>query len=113
MSDLISRQEVSDIIKTRLYQTALNNDEYITSYAKVCVDIADNRIDTWINEAKAVEEFSDLIDFVSDIIGIYHNATGYGYYPEDLEVDFDEVMEKWSKKIEHYKWGKRNDNTCN
>ena len=55
MSDLISRQEVSDIIKTRLYQTALNNDEYITSYAKACEDIAENRIDTWINEAKTVE----------------------------------------------------------
>ena len=55
MSDLISRQEVSDIIKTRLYQTALNNTEYITSYDKVCEDIAENRIDTWINEAKSVE----------------------------------------------------------
>ena len=53
------------------------------------------------------EEFEDLKDFVSDIIGIYNNATGYGYYPEDLEVDFDYVMEKWSKKIEHYKWGKK------
>ena len=53
--DCISRQAVSDIIKTRLYQTALNNDEYITSYAKVCEDIAENRIDTWINEAKSVE----------------------------------------------------------
>ena len=50
------------------------------------------------------EEFEDLKDFVSDIIGIYNNATGYVYYPEDLEVDFDEVMEKWSKKIEHYEW---------
>lgn len=55
MSDLISRQAVSDIIKTRLYQTALNNTEYITSYAKVCEDIAENRIDTWISEAKTVE----------------------------------------------------------
>lgn len=105
MSDLISRQKISDIIKTRLYQTAWNNDECITSYAKVCEDIAENRIDTWINEAKPAEEFEDLKDFVRDIIGIYNNATGYGYYPEDLEVDFDEVMEKWSKKIEHYKWG--------
>ena len=55
MSEFISRQEVSDIIKTRLYQTALNNDEYITSYAKACEDIAENRIDTWISEAKTVE----------------------------------------------------------
>ena len=58
--DLISRQEVSDIIKTRLYQTALNNTEYITSYDKVCEDIAENRIDTWINEAKSVESEQNL-----------------------------------------------------
>lgn len=60
------------------------------------------------------EEFEDLKDFVSDIIAVnnnYNNADVYN--PEDLEVDFDYVMEKWSKKIEHYKWGKRNDNTCN
>lgn len=60
MSDLISRQEISDIIKTRLYQTALNNDEYITSYAKACEDIAENRIDTWINEAKSVKPKQNL-----------------------------------------------------
>lgn len=60
------------------------------------------------------EEFEDLKDFASDIIAVnnnYNNADVYN--PEDLEVDFDYVMEKWSKKIEHYKWGNRNDNTCN
>ena len=60
------------------------------------------------------EEIEDLKDFVNDIIALndnYNNAAPY--YPEDLEVDFDYVMEKWSKKIEHYKWGKRNDKTCN
>ena len=65
-------------------------------------------------ERKGREEFEDLKDFVSDIIAInnnYNNAEAY--YPEDLEVDFDYVMEKWSKKIEYYKWGKKNDNTCN
>ena len=53
--DLISRQAVIDNIKTRLYQTALNNTENITSYANVCEDIAENRIDTWVNEVKSVE----------------------------------------------------------
>ena len=55
MSDLISKQAIIDNIKTRLYQTALNNLEDITSYAKVCEDIAENRIDTWVNEVKTVE----------------------------------------------------------
>lgn len=57
---------------------------------------------------KLEEEFEDLKDFVSDIIAVnnnYNNADDYN--PEDLEVDFDYVMEKWNKKIEHYKWGKK------
>lgn len=105
MSDLISRQEVSDIIKTRLYQTALNNTEYITSYDKVCEDIAENRIDTWINGVKPAEEFEDLKDFVRDIISLRNNYNNISpYYCEDLEFDFFTFMERWSKKIEHYKW---------
>ena len=54
------------------------------------------------------EEFEDLKDFVSDIIAVnnnYNNADVYN--PEDLEMDFACIMEKWSKKIEHYKWGKK------
>lgn len=54
--DLISRQAVLDNIKTRLWQTALNNEEYITSYDKVCEDIAENRIDTWVNEVPSAEK---------------------------------------------------------
>ncbi len=57
--DLISRQAVLDNIKTRLWQTALNNDEYITSYAKACEDIADNRIDTWVNEVPSAEKTAE------------------------------------------------------
>lgn len=105
MSDLINRQKVSDIIKTMLYQTAINNDECITSYANVCDDIAENRIDTWINMVKPSEEFEDLKDFASDIIAIRNNYNNISpYYCEDLEFDFFTVLEKWSKKIEHYKW---------
>lgn len=55
MSDLISRSKTSDHVKNRMIQTAMNNMEYITSYAKVCEDIVDNRLDTWINEVQAVE----------------------------------------------------------
>jgi predicted DNA-binding protein YlxM (UPF0122 family) len=60
--NLISRQAVIDNIKTRLWQTALNNYEYITSYAKVCEDIADNRIDTWVNEVPSAENMSESED---------------------------------------------------
>lgn len=55
MGDLISRSKTSDHIKNRMIQTAINNMEHITSYAKVCEDIVDNRLDTWINEVQAVE----------------------------------------------------------
>lgn len=52
-----------------------------------------------------IDELEDMKDFISDIIAVNNNYNNNDfYYPEDLEVDFDEVMEKWSKKIEHYKW---------
>ena len=56
MSGLINRQKVLDHIRTRLFETALNNVGYITTYDKVCEDIAINRIDTWINEMESEEE---------------------------------------------------------
>lgn len=51
--DLVSRVAVSDHIKNRLIQTAMNNMDEITSYAEVCEDIVDNRLDTWIAEVKS------------------------------------------------------------
>ena len=56
---LIDSLELSDHIKNRLIQTAMNNMETIMSYDEVCIDIVDNRIDTWINEVKTVIEGSD------------------------------------------------------
>ena len=56
MSDLISRQAASDILKTRLLQTAINNTETITSYDRVCQDIAENRLDFWLNGVPPVEQ---------------------------------------------------------
>ena len=53
-SDIISRQEVSDHLKNRLIQTAFNNTEVIESYDRVCVDIAENRLDRWLNEVGRV-----------------------------------------------------------
>lgn len=56
MSDLINKQKLSEHIRTRLFETALNNVGYITTYDKVCEDIAVNRIDIWINEVIENEE---------------------------------------------------------
>lgn len=56
---LIDRLELSDHIKNRLIQTAMNNMETILPYSKVCTDIVDNRIDTWIDEVKTIIEGSE------------------------------------------------------
>ncbi len=56
---LIDKKELSDHIKNRLIQTAMNNMETILPYSKVCTDIVDNRIDTWIDEVKTIIEGSE------------------------------------------------------
>ena len=56
---LIDKTELSDHIKNRLIQTAMNNMETILPYSKVCTDIVDNRIDIWIDEVKTIIEGSD------------------------------------------------------
>jgi hypothetical protein len=56
---LIDRLELSDHIKNRLIQTAMNNMETILPYSQVCTDIDDNRIDTWIDEVKTIIEGSE------------------------------------------------------
>lgn len=56
---LIDRLELSDHIKNRMIQTAMNNMETILPYSKVCEDIVDNRIDTWIDEVKTIIEGSE------------------------------------------------------
>ena len=61
MSDCISRIKASDHLKNRLIQTAMNNTEEITSYDKVCEDIVDNRLDTWLNEVLSVDTCGDCI----------------------------------------------------
>ena len=88
MSDLISKQAVIDWIKTRLYQTALNNDEYITSYAKVCEDIAENRIDTWINEVKSVEPERKPGKWIENKDGHFY-CSNCNKYPKDQTIKTD------------------------
>ena len=57
---LIDRLELSDHIKNRMIQTAMNNMETILPYSKVCTDIVDNRIDTWIDEVRTIIEGSGV-----------------------------------------------------
>lgn len=51
MNDLISRQAATKHLKHRLYETAMNNDDL----AGVFSEIADNRIETWIEELPSAE----------------------------------------------------------
>lgn len=94
MSDLISRDKVIELLQQVYCE--------VERYQGCPINSKEHKL--FMKFMDMIDEIEDLKDFVSDIIGIYNNATGYGYYPEDLEIDFDEIMEKWSKKIEHYKW---------
>lgn len=49
--DLISRQAAIEHLKKRLYETALNN---ITEHPYY-EEMADNRVDVWLNELPSVE----------------------------------------------------------
>lgn len=46
-------------------------------------------------------EKDDLEEFAADIIGLWDNyRKTFDYWPEDLESDFADIMEKWRKKSE-------------
>lgn len=51
MNDSISRQAAIAHLKQRLYETQLNNDTEHPYYE----EIADNRIDVWMNEVPSVQ----------------------------------------------------------
>ena len=55
MSDLISRQGAINKCRTRLYESAVNNVGYKCDADKVFVDIAENRIETWLNELPSAQ----------------------------------------------------------
>ena len=56
--DLISRQAASNHLKPRLYETALNNDTEHPYYE----EIADNRVDIWLNELPSVYPDTPTVD---------------------------------------------------
>lgn len=55
MSDLIERQDAIEHCKKRLYESALNNVGVMCMANNVFSEIADNRIETWLNELLSAE----------------------------------------------------------
>lgn len=101
MSDLNSKQDVEEVLK-QIYCD-------VERYQGCPITSKEHKI--FMKLMNKVEEIEDLKDFASDIISLrdnYYNISPY--HCEDLEFDFFTVLERWSKKIEHYKWeGDRND----
>ena len=96
MSDLNSRQEVEEVLK-QVYCDVERYQGY---------PITSKQHKIFMQLMNIVEEIEDLESFASDIISLRDNYNNISpYYCEDLEFDFFTFMEKWSKKIEHYKWG--------
>ena len=60
MSDLISREAAREHMKKRLYETAINNVGYVTDASEIYEDVADERLDTWINEVPSEEATPDV-----------------------------------------------------
>ena len=58
MSDLISRADAIEAVKQRLYQSAMNNMSTIMTADKIFADIADNRIELWLNEVPSADTVS-------------------------------------------------------
>ena len=52
----VDKTKLSDHLKNRLIQTAMNNMETIMPYSKVCEDIVNNRLDTWIEEVNVDDD---------------------------------------------------------
>lgn len=95
MSDLISRDKVIELLQQVYCE--------VERYQGCPINSKEHKI--FMKFMDMIDEIEDLKDFVSDIIAVNNNYNNSDfYYPEDLEMDFDEIMEKWSKKIEHYKW---------
>lgn len=52
---VIDADKTIGLLKTRLYETALNNSDAYCSASYLYKECADNRIETWINEAPTIE----------------------------------------------------------
>lgn len=73
MNDQISRTDAIKHLKKRLYETALNSNTDHPYYE----EIADNRIDVWMNEVPSVEPESNC--FGCKHVGMWEDEVEYGY----------------------------------
>lgn len=98
MSDLNNRQDVEELLK-QIYCDVERYQGY---------PITNKQHKIFMKLMNILEEIEDLEDFVNNIISLRDNYNTISpYYCEDLECDFFTVMEKWHKKIDHYKWGRK------
>lgn len=72
-NDLVSRSEAREHLYKRLYETALNNTFVeVKDASHIFTDIADNRLNTWMQEIKPagnavpVEQIDKMIDEIVD-----------------------------------------------
>lgn len=62
MGDLISRETARKHLKKRLLETALNNVGYVADASEIYEDVADERIDAWINEIPSLGQVLGFAD---------------------------------------------------
>ena len=96
--DCISRAEARKHIYRRLWESALNNVGYECKAEDVFMDIADNRLKTWIDELPSVQpkaiESEDAIDRENILISFseYLNS-GFADSIEDFE-EYTNIVKK-------------------
>lgn len=90
MSDLISRADAIEAVRSRLYQSAMNNDgEARETFA----DIAENRIELWLNEVPSADaewipcnkQMPDELEAVN-ITWVNHNPPPYYKHIEGVPL---------------------------
>lgn len=62
MNDLIYREQTINHLKKRLIETAINNTGFRALCDIIFADIADNRIEPWINEIPSAEKTGMWLD---------------------------------------------------
>ena len=62
MNDLISREMAIEHLRKRLFETALNNLGYVTDASEIYEDVANKRIDVWMNEVPSLGQVLGFAD---------------------------------------------------
>ena len=99
--DCISRVEARKHIYQRLYESALNNVGYECKAEDVFMDIADNRLSTWISEIPSIHPKSktDVLDKIrTEIHATAEFHEDGNYYLRDEWID--EIFDKYKAEKE-------------